>query len=48
MLWVAVVALVVAWLLILIGQVMAIVGWLLLTTAAIVLVYQILGGRRTV
>jgi hypothetical protein len=47
-LWVALVALVVAWLLILIGQVMAIFGWLLLAIAAIVLVLQIVSGRRTV
>ena len=48
MLWVVLLALVVAWFLILIGQVASTIGWLLLVTAAILFGYQILNGRRTV
>jgi hypothetical protein len=46
MLWTIVVILLVLWLLGLIGQVGGSLIWLLLVIAAIVLLYQLLSGRR--
>jgi fatty acid desaturase len=48
MLWTIIAILLVLWLLGLIGQVGGGLIWLLLVIAAIVLVFQLLSGRRTV
>jgi 4-hydroxybenzoate polyprenyltransferase len=48
MLWTIIVILLVLWLLGLIGNIGGGLIWLLLVIAAIVLVYQVLTGRRTV
>ena len=48
MLWTIIVILLILWLLGLIGQVGGSLIWLLLVIAAIVLVFQLLSGRRTV
>jgi hypothetical protein len=48
MLWTIIVILLVLWLLGLIGQIGGSLIWLLLVIAAIVLVFQLLSGRRTV
>jgi hypothetical protein len=48
MLWTIVVILLILWLLGLIGQVGGSLIWLLLVIAAIVLIYQLLSGRRAV
>jgi hypothetical protein len=48
MLWTIIVILLVLWLLGLIGNIGGGLIWLLLVIAAIVLVYQLLTGRRTV
>jgi Family of unknown function (DUF5670) len=48
MLWTIIVILLVLWLLGLIGKVGGGLIWLLLVIAAIVLVFQLLSGRRTV
>jgi hypothetical protein len=48
MLWTIIVILLVLWLLGLIGNIGGGLIWLLLVIAAIVLVFQVLSGRRTV
>ena len=48
MLWTIIVILLILWLLGLIGQVGGGLIWLLLVVAGVVLVYQLLTGRRTV
>ena len=48
MLWTIIVILLVLWLLGLIGQISGGFIWLLLVIAAIVLLFQLLSGRRTV
>jgi uncharacterized protein DUF5670 len=48
MLWTIIVILLVLWLLGLIGSIGGNLIWLLLVVAAVVLVYQLLSGRRTV
>ena len=48
MLWAAVAVLVVLWFLGLIGQMGGVLIWLLLVIAAIVLLFQLLSGRRAV
>jgi len=48
MLWTIIVILLVLWLLGLIGQIGGGLIWLLLVIAAIVLLFQLLSGRRTV
>jgi hypothetical protein len=48
MLWTIIVILLVLWLLGLIGNIGGSLIWLLLVIAAIVLVFQLLSGRRTV
>ena len=48
MLWTIIVILLVLWLLGLIGNIGGQLIWLLLVIAAIVLVFQLLSGRRTV
>lgn len=48
MLWTIIVILLVLWLLGLIGQIGGGFIWLLLVIAAIVLLFQLLSGRRTV
>jgi len=48
MLWTIIVILLVLWLLGLIGNIGGQLIWLLLVIAAVVLVFQLLSGRRTV
>lgn len=48
MLWTVIVVLLVLWLLGLIGNIGGGLIWLLLVIAAVVLVFQLLSGRRTV
>lgn len=48
MLWTIVVILLVLWLLGLIGSIGGSLIWLLLVIAAVVLVYQLISGRRSV
>lgn len=48
MLWTIVVILLVLWLLGLIGNIGGSLIWLLLVIAAVVLVYQVISGRRSV